>query len=89
MGDVEKRWTAIASKQFLGRKIVAVRYLSEKEVEEIGWSCQSIVLQLDDGNLIYPSCDDEGNNGGALFTTDANDPVIPVIYPGYVVTSEY
>jgi hypothetical protein len=34
---------------------------------------------LDDGNMIYPSSDDEGNNAGALFTCDPAQPTLPVL----------
>ena len=75
----EKRWTDIAAKQLVGRKIKAVRYLSQKEADDMGWDSRPIVLELDDGNLIYPSCDDEGNDGGALFTQDEKNGTIPVL----------
>ena len=37
------------------------------------------VMQLDDGNLVYPSQDDEGNGAGALFTNDKKNPTLPVL----------
>ena len=76
---IELRWTRIAEKQLVGRKIVKVRYLSPEETEEMGWYSRPVVIQLDDGNIIYPSADDEGNDGGALFTNDELDPVLPVL----------
>ena len=79
MNNIEKQWTKIAADQLLNRKIVGVRYLTEGEARDLGWNWRSIVLQLDDGNLIFPSEDDEGNGAGALFTNDENNPVIPVI----------
>ena len=77
--NIEKKWTDIAKKQLLGRKIVTVRYLTEKEASEMGWDMRGIVLELDDGNLIFPSQDDEGNGAGALFTNDKVNGTIPVI----------
>lgn len=73
----ENKWIKIAEGQLIGRKIVGVRYLSKKEAEELGWHHRPIVLQLDDGNLIYPSADDEGNDGGTLFTNNEKNPTIP------------
>jgi hypothetical protein len=48
-------------------------------MENLGWDKSGIVLMLDDGTYIYPSRDDEGNGAGALFTSHADLPVIPVI----------
>ena len=72
-------WTKVASDMLLGRKIVKVRYLLAEEAEEMGWDHRPVVLQLDDGNIIYPSMDDEGNNGGAMFTNNEDNPCLPVI----------
>ncbi len=74
-----KDWEALASKQLLGKTIVKVRYMTDQEVEDLGWYSKALVLHLDDGNIIYPSADDEGNNAGALFTNNPEDDVFPVI----------
>ena len=79
MADAEKTWTKIAKDQLLGRKIVKVRYLTQAEMEELGWYRRCIVMQLDDGNIIYPSWYYDGNNAGALFTNNTDQPVIPVL----------
>jgi hypothetical protein len=75
----EKRWTDIASAQLLGRRIAYVRYMTDAEAKALGWYSRPVVLQLDDGNLIFPSQDDEGNGAGALFTNDDKQPVLPVL----------
>ena len=62
-------WWKKAEKDFVGKKIVAVKYMSSEECEQMGWSSAPICLLLDDGTYIFPSRDDEGNNGGALFTS--------------------
>jgi len=72
-------WSNQAAVKLVGRKIVRVGYLSQKEMDGLGWFGASIVLQLDDGSLLYPSQDDEGNGPGALFTEYEDLPVIPVI----------
>jgi len=77
--QIENRWTKVAQKQLLGKKIVKVRYLSQQEAEDMGWCSRCVVIELDDGNLIYPSSDDEGNSAGTLFTNDQAEPVLPVI----------
>ena len=79
MTDLEKKWTKIAADQLVGRRIVLVRYMREKEAQEMGWGGRPIVLVLDDGNLIYPAMDDEGNDGGALFTNNEKQPVLPTL----------
>jgi len=77
--DIEREWTAIAQAQLLNRKIVAVRYMTIKEMEDLGWFCRAVICQLDDGNIFYPSCDDEGNNAGALFTNNKRHGTLPVL----------
>lgn len=72
-------WIDIAKKQLLGRKIVEVRYLEDEEMESLEWHERCVVMVLDDGNILFPSRDDEGNGAGALFTNDENNPVLPVI----------
>lgn len=75
----ETLWTKVAQKQLVGRKIHAVRYMTEKEMKAMGWDQRCILIQLDDGNIIYPSMDDEGNGAGALFTNNEEQPIIPVL----------
>lgn len=59
-------------KNFVGRKIVAVRHMTETELDAAGWESRSVpVIVLDNGDKIYPSCDEEGNGPGELFVTDA------------------
>lgn len=72
-------WTDKTKKHLVGKKIVAVEYMSDSEVEEFMWHNAPIAIQLDDGHWIYPSMDDEGNDGGAMFTTYSKLPCIPVI----------
>lgn len=56
-----------------GRKIVGAKVLTAEEMEKEGWDsshgyCEPCTaLILDDGSLIYPSQDHEGNGPGALF----------------------
>lgn len=77
--DTNKFWTDVAKKQLLNRKIVDVRYLLPEEMESLGWYESCVVMVLDDGNMIYPSQDDEGNGAGALFTCNPDQPTLPVI----------
>jgi len=77
--NTDKFWIDEAKKQLLNRKIVDVRYLTIEEMEDLGWYERCVVMILDNGNMIYPSQDDEGNGAGALFTCDPNQPTLPVL----------
>jgi hypothetical protein len=66
----DKQWVKDAEKAFLGKTIVGVRYMTQAECDEMGWRSRPLVLALNDGNLIWPSRDDEGNDAGALFCND-------------------
>lgn len=79
MRDDEQYWTNVAAEQLKGRKIVDVRYLSKEEAEGLDWLHRPVVIVLDDGNQIFPSSDDEGNNAGSLFTTNSANDVLPVL----------
>lgn len=63
--------TRRAGKMLVGRRIVGARYLTEEERLALGWRCSVLVIELDDGSLLFPSTDDEGNDGGAMFGQDA------------------
>jgi hypothetical protein len=54
-------------KPLVGRTIVGVRYLGAGETGLLGVAHQPVCLQLDDGALLWPMADDEGNDAGALF----------------------
>lgn len=76
----EKQWIDTISKQLIGRTIKKVRYMSEKEATEMGWSGRAIIIELNDGTELMASQDDEGNGPGAIFTNIDNLPIIPVYY---------
>jgi hypothetical protein len=75
----EKEWIKMVEKLLKGKTIVGVRWLTKKEAEDFCWSSRPVVLLLNDGTSIYPSRDDEGNDGGALLTTNDELSTIPVI----------
>jgi hypothetical protein len=76
-----EHWEGVAQRSLKGRTIKEVRYTSDAELEALGWTRHVVVLGLDDGSLVFPSMDDEGNEGGALFGQDAKgvDITLPVI----------
>jgi hypothetical protein len=65
--SIDKKWTDYAEKHLVGRTIAQVRYMSEEETKDMGWYKRPLVISLDDGTMLFPSMDDEGNDGGALF----------------------
>lgn len=75
----ESYWTKVAQDTLVGRRIVAARYLSEIEAKRLGWHNRSVVFELDNGNLVWPSMDDEGNGAGAMFTTALKGSLLPVL----------
>ena len=79
--NTEKTWTSYAKARLVGKKIKSVRYLTPLEQNSMEWFNRPLVIQLDDGSLIFPSMDDEGNDGGALFgqSKDGKEWTFPVI----------
>jgi hypothetical protein len=74
-------WVKKAQSVLLNRKIVKVRYMDDEEMEQVGFTFhRPLILQLDDGTLVYPSKDDEGNDGGAIHYQKENDDnyILPV-----------
>ena len=53
--------------------------MTKKDAEEQGWYRRPIQIRLEDGTWLTPSQDDEGNDGGSLFTNSKDLPTIPVI----------
>ena len=79
MDRVEKNWTRDIARALLGKTITKVEYMTEDEAKYNGWERRPIILRLNDGTFLFPSMDDEGNDGGAIFTTLDDLPVIPVL----------
>ena len=72
----EKGWVAYAEEHLLGKKVVALRYLTEAERDDFGWSSRALVIVFDDGSFVFPSRDDEGNDAGSLFGQSGDGPII-------------
>jgi len=66
-------WQKEAEKQLLGRKIVALRWMSTQEAEAMDWFNRPIILKLDNDTFLVPQSDDEGNDGGALWIHQENE----------------
>ena len=76
-------WQNLANKHLVGRTIVKAEWLSPSESHRLmGWDYQPLELFLDNGTILTPSQDDEGNNAGALFTNIKHKKMVgEVIYP--------
>ena len=73
-----KDWSGEATKIFKGKVIERIEYLSDEEVKDMMWYNTAPVIIFTDGNWIMASKDDEGNDAGAMFTSNKEMSVIPV-----------
>ena len=73
-------WTKTAQNVLLGRRILRVEYMKDKECNEYDWYKKPITFILDNGTRVIAMQDDEGNDGGVLtcLTKDAEE-VLPVL----------
>lgn len=77
--EIEDHWAKIASGLLLGKKITRVRYVSPKEADDMGWTSRPVAFMLETGVWVFASMDDEGNDGGAMFTSHPDTSVLPVL----------
>tara|TARA_B100000459_G_C8585841_1_gene205494 strand:+ start:656 stop:910 length:255 start_codon:yes stop_codon:yes gene_type:complete len=81
--NTETRWTDLAKKHLLGCKIIKVEYMSEEVVEDMMWYKSPLCMLMENKKgekfWLYSSMDDEGNDGGALFTTIKGYETIPTL----------
>jgi|7_EtaG_2_1085326.scaffolds.fasta_scaffold51243_2 hypothetical protein len=78
----ERGWTKMASDVLVGKTIKSVEYLSISEMEHALWYNRPLVITFNDGSILIPQTDDEGNDGGALYYYDTKGNVnqtIPVL----------
>jgi len=75
MNDYEKE----INQALVGKTIKAVKWLDpDNSFKVFGWDRQPCEIHLDDGTILTPSADDEGNDAGVLFTNLRNFQVLPV-----------
>jgi hypothetical protein len=76
--EQRKHWMNYAEERLVGRTIKSVDWLPEDKDEP--HFKRPIILHLDDGSYIFPTSDDEFNDGGALYgqSGDGDDWVFPV-----------
>lgn len=74
-----KKWEKDIQPKLVGRKITGCKYMTEKEMEGLGWNSKALIITLEGGVKLFASADDEGNDAGALFTNIRGLETIPVI----------
>lgn len=62
-----------AESKLVGKSIKRVSYLTKEDASNMMWYKRPIVIEFDDGTMIIPQMDDEGNDGGALLYLGADD----------------
>lgn len=50
----------------IGQKITKIRSMTTQELNSEGWE-NGTAIELENGTVIYPSSDEEGNDSGELF----------------------
>ena len=74
------RWTKVAENVLLGRQIIKVEYMEQKECDEYMWDSRPVTFILDNGTRVIAMRDDEGNDGGVLTClTKTKEEVLPVL----------
>lgn len=66
--EIIDRDEKILNLNLVGQKITEARWLTKEEAEECGWTYQPIQITLENGVLLIPMSDDEGNEAGAMAT---------------------
>ena len=79
--QVEKYWTKKAQKVLLGKTIVKVHYLPKEKANDWGWYKRPIVFTLSDETKVIVQMDDEGNDGGVLWSLDPHDQQDDLVMP--------
>jgi hypothetical protein len=77
--EIAEVWNRKVSDFLVGKTIKSVRYMNNEEMEDFMWYRKPVIIDFTDGSWIIPQSDDEGNNGGALYTSDEKMSVIPAI----------
>ena len=75
----DAQWKKAVADKLVGKPIKSVSFMTQAEEDEWGGSKRPLQITLSDGHQLLISQDDEGNNGGSIFTTYEALPVIPVL----------
>jgi len=63
--ELTKFWNDKATQILKGRTIIAVRYAEDEEIDDF-FAKRGLQIILDNGTILYPMQDDEGNDFGAI-----------------------
>mgnify|MGYP000514712273 CR=1 FL=1 len=77
--QLKTHWGGLASKFLVGKTIKHVRYMNDKELEDLGFETSNLAIFFTDGSFMYASMDDEGNDSGVIRTNDPNAGCYPSI----------
>ena len=77
--QLKDHWGGLASKFLVGKTIKHVRYMNDKELEDLGFETSNLAIFFEDGSFMYASMDDEGNDSGVICTNDPNTECYPSI----------
>jgi hypothetical protein len=77
--ELQNQWQKDCNAFLKGKTIKQTFYLPKKNADEMGWFSRPLVILFTDGSYMYAMSDDEGNDGGAMFTSSKDLPVIPVL----------
>ena len=59
------------NEDIIGHRIAKIRAMTQQELNAEGWDLEAnmTAIELDNGVVLYPSADEEGNYGGEIFGT--------------------
>jgi len=56
----------------VGARVKSVSYMTKGERNDLGFHHRGVVIEFDNGTMMFPMADDEGNDVGALSWDSAN-----------------
>lgn len=79
--ELTAHWSNVATKLLKNRTIISVRYVTEEEVTDNYFAKRGLQIMLDNGTILYPMQDDEGNDFGAIHyqAKDGTHSVLPTL----------
>ena len=73
------QWKKAVADKLVGKTIKSVEFMSTSKADEWMWSKRPLTIRLSDGHELIISMDDEGNDGGSVFTSYEDLPIIPTL----------
>ena len=74
--ELENKWVKEIEPILLGAKIISIQCQEEAEY----WDNRPLEIILSNGSVLFAMRDDEGNDGGALATSDKENSTLPVLW---------